>query len=188
MTRIVWHGDNVQKDAQAQAWKRVMQAAMFLKAKIQKNVDIATRAVGPSKPGEYPHKVTGTLQKSVMMYPRKPQLAVDLGTALGYGKRWETTNRPYFRRTFYEQLGTIRGILEGKITRTLEDIKAEAAEMKTRHQQQKEMIKEKKKASREAKQSKRAKAQAAKKAVKTAKKKAARTARRKQNSQRKKKG
>ena len=152
MTRINWYGNQVMKDSKALAWKRVMAAGSFLKARIQRNVDIATAAAGPSKPGEYPHKVTGTLQKSIFLRRRQDMVAVDVGTKLVYGVHWEVTNRPYIRRTYAEQLGQIRAILDGKMVRTLEDVKGEAAEMKERHRAQKERIKERKKLSREVKQ------------------------------------
>lgn len=149
MTRIDWHGDKVAADTKQKAWKRVMQAASYLKARIQQNVDTATAAAGPSRPGEYPHKLTGTLQKSIFLRPRQAELACDVGTKLVYGVHWETTNRPYIRRTLAEQLPQVKAILEGRMTRTIENIRAEAAEMRARHQEQKATIKANRQAKKE---------------------------------------
>lgn len=109
-------------------WQRIAAAATFLKARIQRNVSIPTKAYGPSKPGEYPHLVRGILRKSVFYRPRRKDMAADVGTKLVYGIHWELTNRPYIRRTLAEELGTIRGILEGTVVRTIEDVRADAAE------------------------------------------------------------
>lgn len=151
-----------------------MAAAMYLKAQIQKNVDIATAAAGPSRPGEYPHKVTGTLQKSVFTRKRQDSVAVDVGTKLVYGVHWESTNRPYIRRTYAERLAQIQAILEGRMKRSIEDIRAEASAMRERHKQQKQDIKERKqdikerkKAAREAKQERRKEVKKEAKAVKS---------------------
>jgi len=152
MTQVNWYGKKVAEETTAKAWKRVMQAASYLKARIQQNVDIATAAAGPSRPGEYPHKVTGTLQKSIFLRPRRAELACDVGTKLVYGVHWETTNRPYIRRTYAEQIAQIKAILEGRMTRTIEDVRAEASAIRARHQEQKATIQGRKKTAREVKQ------------------------------------
>ncbi len=140
MTVIKWNGDAVKKDATQKAWQRVMAAGTYLKAQSQRNVDIATAAAGPSKPGEFPHKVTGTLQKEIFLRKHEGEVAVDVGTALVYGVHWELTNRPYIRRTYAERLGEIKDILEGRFTQTIEDVREQAAEMKERHAAQKVAI------------------------------------------------
>lgn len=155
MTTIKWHGDAVLKETQKLAWKRVLAAGAYLKARIQENVSIPTVMSGPSKPGEYPHigyhppTPGGTLRKSIFVRKREDMVAVDVGTALIYGVHWELTNRPYIRRTYAEKLGEIKAILEGKLVRTIEDVKAEAAAMKERHAVQKAAIQEKKAAKKE---------------------------------------
>jgi len=178
MTHINWHGDKVLKEitgSDGPAWKRVMAAGTYLKARIQANVSIATEAAGPSKPREYPHIgyhppiPGGTLRKSIFLRPRKNALAVDIGTKLVYGIHWELTNRPYIRRTYAEQLGQIKAILEGRMTRTIEDVRAEAGAMRERHKAQKATILAKKKVAREVKQAKKAGKRAAFKAKEQAK-------------------
>lgn len=74
----------------------------------------------PSKPGEYPRKVTGNLQKSVTYEVDKEQLQGRVGTELDYGSYLElgTKNmkpRPWLMRTFdaiYNQL--IKILREGE--------------------------------------------------------------------------
>ena len=159
---INWYGDRASAEAQAKAWKRVYAAGLYLRSRMQRNVSIPTAAVGPSKPGEYPHvglstkkHAGGTLRRSIFLRPKREQLAVDVGTKLVYGIHWEVTNRPYIRRTFAEELGTIRAILEGKMVRTAEDVRAEVGEMKARRLGWRDMAKQRSKAAREAKQAKR---------------------------------
>ena len=133
-----------------------MAAATYLKAKTQRNVSIPTAAYGPSKPGEYPHvglttkkHAGGLLRRSIFLRPRKDQLACDVGTKLVYGIHWEVTNRPYIRRTLAENFNMVRGILDGTVTRTIEQVREEAAEMREMHAAAKQRIKEKRAAKKE---------------------------------------
>lgn len=171
MTQITWHGDAIIKEAKKKAWQRVLAAGAYLKSEIQKNVSIPTEAAGrTSRPGEYPHigyhpgYPGGTLRREIFVRKREDMIAVDVGTKLVYGVHWELTNRPYIRRTYAERLSQIKAILEGRMTRTIEDVKTDAAEMRERHQTQKEIILGRKKAAREAKQAKKTERRAAMKA------------------------
>ncbi len=175
---IKWFGSQVTAEANAKAWKRVYAAGLYLKSRIQRRLSIPTRAAGPSKPGEYPHVVTGTLRRTIFLRSRRDELAVDIGSKLVYGIHWEVTNRPYLRRGFAEELVMIRRILEGKMVRTVEDVREEAGEMKAQRLQWRDMAKQRNKAAREAKQAKRARLRANKMDRKKAKEQGKRERRR----------
>ena len=115
ITLTKWNAKGVKRQADAVAKRRVLKAANFLQQRIRRNISKSTRNLGPSKPGEYPHRKTGHLHKTIFRRPVSSLAgpAQDVGTKVGYGVTHELGERPFITRTYYEQAAVIKSILMG---------------------------------------------------------------------------
>ena len=106
-----WQGEQVIRQAEQEVNRNVEAAAIHLQNKVREKLSVAGRTVSqqpitrgknkgkmkkvvgamgsnPSKPGEAPHKQTGTLRSSIAHEMTEPQRAL-VGTALKVGKWME---------------------------------------------------------------------------------------------------
>ena len=126
-SKVIWAEDQFMKELDAVAMRNMAMALTFLKLRVQQNVSKPARGAGPrggmihSKPGEFPRKIEGDLQRSI--FRRGPRRAGargryiegDVGTALDYAVHHEITGRSFLRRTLMEQQVEIGQILSGGI-------------------------------------------------------------------------
>ena len=104
------------KAAEVKAQTALRVGARYLVSKIQRNINVSTRAQGPSKPGEFPHKDTGALQRSIFEADGAGS-SVIVGTSLNYGRFLELGTdglaaRPFIRRTMSEEMNAMTAIIE----------------------------------------------------------------------------
>jgi phage gpG-like protein len=64
--------------------RRIKLAAEKVKTQVQKNISQPTRAIGPSKPGDFPHADTGRLRNTIF-WRMDGELRAIVGTNLIYG-------------------------------------------------------------------------------------------------------
>jgi HK97 gp10 family phage protein len=79
----------------------------------------AKRGTNPSKPGEYPHKLTGHLRRNVEMEHDREKMIARVGTNVEYGRYLELgtrkmKRRPWLSRALVEMRQRIKQILRGR--------------------------------------------------------------------------
>lgn len=79
----------------------------------------AKRGTNPSKPGEYPHKLTGHLRRNVEMEHDREKMTARVGTNVEYGRYLEfgtrkMKRRPWLSRALLEMQQRIKHILRGR--------------------------------------------------------------------------
>jgi len=121
---VVWNGEKLEAILQLEMSKRLKLATQLVKDQVKLNLNRSVlKYKGPkskktrvlpesrSKPGEFPRKETGDLQKNIFGEMPRPDWGV-VGTTYGYGLLLETQmNRSYLRRTLLEMQPKIRQIL-----------------------------------------------------------------------------
>jgi HK97 gp10 family phage protein len=125
---MIWN-DDVIKDLEKELNQRIEKAAIHLMNQIKINLNesqpytIYTGENGkyyhgddPSKPGEYPKKVRGDLQRSITYTTDKVNHSAQVGTNLPYGEYLELGTvkmapRSFLRRTLIEEQGKIDEIM-----------------------------------------------------------------------------
>lgn len=113
------------------ARRNVLFAAAWYRNQVRRNIETPTATFGPSKPGEYLHRMTGRLHKSIFLRTRATTYAAigEVGTnvqhkGFAYGQYWETEgDRSFLQRTLNENAATIRKMLVAP-AKTLESIKS----------------------------------------------------------------
>lgn len=120
--RFVWHPRRFKKVLENSLDKRMAQMGRYLVRKVRENISTPTATYGPSRPGEFPHLVTGRLKESIF-YRVEPtgrhvskigykEKRVIIGTDLKYGLYHEyTTGRSFLRRTFAEEAPFLKATL-----------------------------------------------------------------------------
>ncbi|MDZ4688503.1 MAG: hypothetical protein SH850_25800 [Planctomycetaceae bacterium] len=103
----------LQRLAHAEMHKRLIKAAILLLNGIRDDISLPTQTLGPSKPGEPPHRDTSQLWNSLfwqdMTEPRKVQVIV--GTNLFYGAIHEFGERPFLRPAVLRYFSAMRRVL-----------------------------------------------------------------------------
>lgn len=113
-----WHGEEALKRIHAEVGNRLQGAAMFIQGRVREALSVAqptrlthpaaggSRRIGldPSRPGEYPKKVTGFLRRGVAYEVDRTRLRARVGTNVPYGKYLELGTRkmaarPWLLRT-----------------------------------------------------------------------------------------
>lgn len=121
---VVWNGEKLEKILELEFSKRIKLATQLVKDQVKLNLNRSVlKYKGPiskkirvlpesrSRPGEFPRKETGDLQKNIFGETPRPDWGV-VGTTYGYGLLLETQmNRSYLRRTLLEMQPKIRQIL-----------------------------------------------------------------------------
>lgn len=119
MGRLIWKGKNLLAHVRQRVRRNMTKALMDLKRWTQFAIDTSTELEGPSEPDDYPHKVTGDLQRSIFKagpWDFGDTIMGDVGTVLEYGVLHEITDRPFLTRMLHEsqhELGRI--ILQGGV-------------------------------------------------------------------------
>lgn len=111
---VRWTPEKFEKNLDRKLKRNMMLALALVKRETMRNVGKPTAVHGPSKPGEFPHKVSQDLLKSIFIRgPRVTKRSVegDIGTPLDYAIYHEITERPFMRRTVAELSGQIGRIL-----------------------------------------------------------------------------
>src|SRR4051794_13052064 len=92
-----WHGDAFITELKAHLRKQVQKACIHLKNKLKENIGtgqaykrykgkaIYYKGLDPSEPGEFPHKITGHLQRSIAYELDNQEIAGYVGTTVDYG-------------------------------------------------------------------------------------------------------
>lgn len=109
-----WYGDECMASVDRQMRHRARQAAEFIAGRIRSNIG---RAGGPhnhSRPGEYPRRVSGTLQNSISA--RETRNGATIVVSAPYAK-YVDANRPFMVRSFMENLETVRSIMTQRLSR-----------------------------------------------------------------------
>lgn len=114
--RIVSYAKELERLVDRAAAANMVKALVWLKAQMQRNVNVGGSRGNHSMPGEYPRKITGVLQGRIFW--RKPRQAGksvvgEIGTDLFYGVIHEVKNRSYIRRTLYENRKVVGRIMGG---------------------------------------------------------------------------
>ena len=138
MGGVRWDGERFRQAVHAHMADNIEAAAIYLKGRIKKNISRAhnryhrskprkggvARRVGhdPSRPGEYPKKLSGTLRRNILHEANRAMLTARVGVARGviYGKflEWGTSRmkaRPYLMRTLIEKQKTVRRIISRRM-------------------------------------------------------------------------
>ena len=100
MAKVIWRGDRIAKKFEKDMLTRMRQATLFLQGEVKKAVNVGqpVRRVGgnligldPSKPGEPPKKVVGTLFRSIEQDVSISTLAIvgRVGSNVSYARRLE---------------------------------------------------------------------------------------------------
>ena len=120
---VIWHGKAVQSRIKTGMKRNLTAAAIFVVRKVKESLSQAgpTRTspqTPASKPGQPPHRRTGTLARSITHEVSKDSARV--GTNLKYGKFLETGTskmaaRPYLRPGVYKNQRAIKKILTRKV-------------------------------------------------------------------------
>lgn len=107
-TRLNWHGPSVSRDLRNEMKVRLAAAAEALAAKIRQNISVQ----GPpaSRPSEYPHKVSGELESSVVVKLDLRSLSVEVHDTAPHAMAVEK-RRPFMRRTLREMKPELRRIV-----------------------------------------------------------------------------
>lgn len=128
--RFEWYINNVMRKVRMTLHKRVSIAAQHLQTKIVKNISKPvgkivlkgkTAVTGRSKRGEFPRADTTLLMKSIFIdVQKRGRDIVDayVGTTLDYGLILEVSkkmNRSFLLRTFKDEAGKIKRIIDGPI-------------------------------------------------------------------------
>ncbi len=120
---MIWRGPQVKQAIATGMQRNLTKAAIFVQRKVKESLRVAgptkTHSEAPaSKPGEAPHRRTGTLARSIAYEVSKTTARV--GTNVKYGKFLETGTskmaaRPYLRPAINKNQRAIKKILTGKI-------------------------------------------------------------------------
>jgi len=100
MAKVIWKGDRVAQRFNKEMTTRMRKAAIFLQGEVKKSINTGqpVKRVGgtligldPSKPGQPPKKVVGTLFRSIEQDVRVDTLAIvgRVGSNLSYARRLE---------------------------------------------------------------------------------------------------
>lgn len=105
-----WYGERCRRDLRAELLDRLEAAAEHVVEQTKQNI----AAPGPpaSRPGEYPHRVSGELQGSISSVVNARDLSVRV-VATAPHARFVEARRSFLRRTFRESRSTIRQIVLG---------------------------------------------------------------------------
>lgn len=118
--RVTWHGDKFQKRTAKQLEKGVTNACLYTSNQMKKNVNRGNAdGSNPSDPGEYPKKVTGTLQNNITYTVKtgsekiKGRVGIRKSPASEYALYLELGTskmaaRPFIRKTVFENRSEIR--------------------------------------------------------------------------------
>ena len=126
-----WYGEAVKQKVDREIDKRIKRACHVIADHARENMKRSQATAGtgtkkrgldPSKPGEYPKKVTGHLRRNVR-WEYDPSIKtgrVGVGADAEYGKHLELgtrkmQRRPWLSRAVAETLTKVRNILKGKI-------------------------------------------------------------------------
>ena len=109
-TTVRWYGPAYARMIRGVMRSRLLNAGHFAVRQIKQN--IGTQGPPRSKPGEYPHRDTGELQKSVHMQFRRRELSVWIIASAPYAGTVET-RRSYLRRTLMEIRPQLQTMLLG---------------------------------------------------------------------------
>ena len=114
--RVTHRVDAVIADVANEAKKRVVSTTNWLQQKIRKNIDKPTRALGPSRPFEFPHRNIGDLHRSIFRRVNvgRDSVVGEVGTKLEYGIEHELGVRPFITRTLYENMTELQARLQGR--------------------------------------------------------------------------
>lgn len=131
MTRgVKWRGPEFQKTIDATLVQRMGRTVIFLRDEVVKGLSRTQQTarsgralvgLDPSKPGEFPKRVTGTLRRSIATQVQKVSRKIigrygtnikDYPLALEFGTR-TIKARPFLRPVFFGNKKTIKRILLG---------------------------------------------------------------------------
>lgn len=107
-SEVRWYGDEVSRAVREAMKMRLDVAARTVARQVQEN--IGTPAPPHSVPGQFPHLVSGDLQKSVRVETDKRSLTVRIVADSDHAEAVEAS-RPFLRRTLREMRTRLRAIL-----------------------------------------------------------------------------
>ena len=110
-----WYGDEYLADVEAGLFVRVGQAAEALADVVRFNIGEPGTPDDPSEEGEYPHRVTGELQRSIVVrpYDKLTYIVGSDSSIADYGAYVEES-RPFLMRTLHEESQNIRRTVVGR--------------------------------------------------------------------------
>lgn len=106
---LVWHGDELLARIEADSFKLLKQVAITLANLVKRNLN--TTYPPASLKGEFPHKRTGALQRSITYEFSESEGKAWVGTNLRYGRYLETLmERSFLKRTLEESIHQLRAL------------------------------------------------------------------------------
>lgn len=122
--RMVWNGGRVQKRIHNNLMAKGRRIAMHLERRVKQNINTGQptegsgrnrRGLNPSKPGQFPKKVTARLQTSIRgrVTQLPDRVRVKVGTNVVYARHLETGDRSFLMRTVREEGSKIASIMRG---------------------------------------------------------------------------
>jgi len=124
--KLRWHGKSCKRSIDKAVFKAMVQCAVvmtnYAKEKMSRSqptsgAGLRKTGLNPSRPGEFPKKVTGQARRSVARDERKADMEVRVGTNIDYLRDLElgtskTRPRPWLSRTWKETFSTMKALLK----------------------------------------------------------------------------
>lgn len=107
---VRWYGSRVSREVREQMKRRLLKAGQLTIRTVRRNISVQ----GPprSKPGEFPHRETGELARSLELRFDRRSLTIQVLASASYAPFIET-RRSFLRRTLRELRPQLREILIG---------------------------------------------------------------------------
>lgn len=105
-----WYGPRVAMAVRNRMKSRLQRAGMAVVRRVRRN--IGTQGPPHSIEGEYPHRLSGELSRSVRLETDKRSLEVRVVASAPYADMVER-KRPFLRRTLFEMRSELRAIILG---------------------------------------------------------------------------
>jgi hypothetical protein len=107
---VRWYGPQVTRRVREQMKRRLVKAGQLAVRTVRRNIE--RRGPPASRPGEFPHRVSGELWRSVGMRLDRRSLSVSIVATAPYAAILET-RRSFLRRTLREIRPQLRTIILG---------------------------------------------------------------------------
>lgn len=105
---VRWHGERVAMKVRERMKRRLEAAGRAALRRVRKN--ISRQAPPHSMPGEFPHRMSGDLARSLHVETDKRSLTVRVVASAPYAESLERS-RPFLRRTLREMRSELRAMI-----------------------------------------------------------------------------